>query len=173
MLWSCFGKSLWFFLAQRPSTQSVEKTRPVQPNLKTTVLALPILAVLLGILYVFYLGVTHFDTAEHRTNVSWLPNGATNVSYYRSYSFTAYEFDISEEGFLEWADGWNVAPITLPESIWRYTKYTVAEPKRVEEAHTAMIASGYVHRSGQSSGGGMVVAFDREAQRAYFQSSPR
>lgn len=43
------------------------------------------------------------EIAEGVYSVEWLPTEATNINYYRSYGFTAYEFQISETGFRKWA----------------------------------------------------------------------
>jgi len=60
-----------------------------------------------------YLGFTQVETGESVASVDWLPKSASNVSYYRSYMNTAYEFDIDEAGFLKWSR-WEVAEITEP-----------------------------------------------------------
>jgi hypothetical protein len=43
------------------------------------------------------------EIAEGVQSVDWLPAEATDISYCRSYGFTAFEFKISEAGFREWA----------------------------------------------------------------------
>ncbi len=43
------------------------------------------------------------EIAEGVNSVEWLPVEATNIKYYRSYGFTAYEFQIDEPGFRAWA----------------------------------------------------------------------
>jgi hypothetical protein len=134
-------------------------------------------------LYMCYRGITDFNTAEHVPSVPWLPAGATNVSYYCSYNFTAYEFDIEEEGFLNWASDWEVKPITKEFKIMRYTlraKYPnfVPNPSKqalddYENIKNAIIMDGYFYENRQKNGGGVCVAYDRKTKRAYFQSNPR
>ena len=54
------------------------------------------------------------EIGEDIPHVDWLPNSATNVSFYKSGSFTAYEFNISEPSFSEFAKAksWNIKEIT-------------------------------------------------------------
>src|SRR5690554_1455303 len=44
------------------------------------------------------------EIGEGLERVDWLPPKATNVSFIRSYSFTAYEFTIDEAGFKKFAE---------------------------------------------------------------------
>jgi len=62
----------------------------------------------------------HVSTEENVPSVDWLPASASNVSYYKSYSFTAYEFDISESEFNAWA--WvKLEPVTDAVSVVCYS----------------------------------------------------
>jgi hypothetical protein len=121
--------------------------------------------------------------AENVESVEWLPKSATNISYYRSYMYTAYEFDIPEEDFLEWAKRkyWNVSRIEAePVSISRYNwpilhaaddhKYFETQER---ETHINIVR-GYVYkkRFGRS-GGGRIVAYNLDINRAYYQHNPR
>jgi hypothetical protein len=134
-----------------------------------------------------YHGLTYCETAENVQSVSWLPEGATNISYYRSYRFTAYEFDISEEGFQEWAKRWGqVQPIKDPVRVNRFSTL-IQPPSNVSTSSigqmevsgteidpaTATISDGYFYEKRQSNGGGVCVAYNSKAKRAYFQSNPR
>jgi hypothetical protein len=154
----------------------------------------PILAVLLGavVLHSAYRGFTRVEKGKHLKTVGWLPVEAPDVCFYRSYSFTAYEFDISEKGFLEWASRWEVKPITRPFEIRRYSGRLArardllssrpadedlnAYERRAGEWQSlrcATIANGYCYEDKHSDGGGTWVAYDRSRGRAYYQSMPR
>lgn len=133
-----------------------------------------------------YLGLTQIDTAESVASVDWLPVSATNVSYYRSYMNTAYEFDIDEAGFRDWSR-WDVAEITAPVGLSRYLAFSTPPPPEplnaTEEEQTAFlnayykrsvkISNGLYYGHSQSNGGGVWVGYDRRTGRAYYQSAPR
>lgn len=63
------------------------------------------------ILYSAFRGFTDVEIGENVARVSWLPDSASNVSFYRAYSYTAYEFDIAEADFLKWAERFSVKRI--------------------------------------------------------------
>jgi hypothetical protein len=135
---------------------------------------------------IFFVGVVfgylygeRYEFAEEVENVSWLPDSASNISYYKSYNYTAYEFDISEEAFLRWAKDhhWNVSKIDKSITISRYNYYLVQESKSDPEFWEKVyvtINTGYFYQweRGQS-GGGIDVAFDSATNRAYYQHNPR
>ena len=137
----------------------------------------------LGFLRGCYITLTHFEFAENVERVSWLPPAATNVSYYRSYNFTAYEFDITEVEFKRWT--WlDVKPIAEPVKVYRYSHRKRANPdfgpnpsfeelEVWEATHRATASDGLYYNNRSSSSGGVTVAFDRTKGRAYFQTNPR
>jgi hypothetical protein len=153
-------------------------------SLRRLLVVVTVIAVLLAMLRSIYIGLTRVETGENVARVDWLPATATNVSYYKSYPFKSYEFDISEEEFREWA-WWDVQPITEPIRVARYNFFSVPPPgvgpfsEELVEQHEAYAARfavvsdglGYVHR--QSNGGGVWVAYDRKRGRAFFHSAPR
>ena len=141
-------------------------------------------------LIVFFLAATmwtnkHPDVGEHIEQVDWLPPGASDICYYKTYSYTAYEFNISESEFREWGDRWEFTEIQEPFEIWRYNLSLVESPDRSggydteawEEYNNlvnATIVDGLCYRTPpRGNGGGVYVAYDRVTGRAYFQSSPR
>lgn len=151
---------------------------------------------MLGLVWLFYgayRSFTDIEHGEHWKTVKWLPSEATDISFYRSYSFTAYEFDISEKGFLQWASRWEISPITTSFTIRRYssqldsTRYpqlnndhTEAEYNQWLQAQSerkakaeATIDEGYFYAHRQSNGGGVWVAYDKKRGRAYYKSMPR
>lgn len=125
------------------------------------------------------------ETGINEKTVSWLPKEATNVSYYRSYSFTAFEFDISEDAFKKWAKEWDIKRIKNPIDVTRYTLTTTGNPSigydsNAKNSHKdqcrtrARITNGYYYRTiPRSDGGSTHVAYDLDIGRAYFQANPR
>jgi len=122
------------------------------------------------------------EIGMNEKKVSWLPDAATNVSYYKSYSFTAYEFDISEEDFKKWAWKWDVKKIDKPVKVGRYTRRTLLMPDDPDEVEYdeyqnevwAKIKVGYYYTTPpRGNGGGTSVAYNLFTGRAYFYSTPR
>ena len=154
--------------------------------------------VLLFVELLFYCvlrGLTDVEYGEHLRSVPWLPKTASHISYYRSYSFTGYEFNISKRGFLGWAKQWGHArPIGKPVQIERYSSPLVAdwlpnEPtgnasnaqlktyerqlKLFDKQSEVKIRHGFVYKDDFGNGGGITVAYDSTRGRAYYASSPR
>lgn len=120
-----------------------------------------------------------YEFGEDVNRVPWLPDSASNICYYKSYVYTAYEFDISEQGFLDWAKKhqWEISEIIEPVIISRYNRFLV-DTKDSDEEHSAAIYSGikigyYYQWERRESGGGIAVVYDSTKQRAYYQSNPR
>ncbi|WP_145208236.1 hypothetical protein [Planctomycetes bacterium TBK1r] len=136
--------------------------------------------------YGAYRGLTDVEIGESLQSVDWLPDAATNVSYYRSYLNTAYEFDISEREFREWSR-WDLTEITKPVQISRYLAFSTTLPEEpsnptraeIEALALAIAKRGVTIRDGlycgylQGNGGGVWVGYDRDSGRAYYQSAPR
>lgn len=130
--------------------------------------------------------MTHYSTEENVPSVDWLPSSVTNVSYYKSYSFTAYEFDISESEFKAWTNV-ELLPIINPVRVYRYSKATGRVTKlrsnassaeyyehlECDEGRAAIVRRGLYYSHRRNNGGGITVVYDRENGRAYFQSNPR
>ena len=138
------------------------------------------------------------ETGENVARVDWLPASARNVSFYRSYSFTACEFDIPEQEFLAWAAGEGCAVQRIPaggkRTVTRYHWYDrrltypadppedasfaelqkwAADVERYRATQYQQIEHGYFYEYRQDDGGGTTVGYDADAGRAYYQSSPR
>lgn len=140
-----------------------------------------------------YRGFTDVEYGERFAKVDWLPAEATNVSFYRSYSFTAYEFDIPEKAFLDWASRWDIHPIKQPFEILRYafnldkTPYPGLDQRedggRFDDyaratsewraRRYATITDGYCCKQVASNGGLLCVAYDKTQGRAYYLRTPR
>lgn len=133
-----------------------------------------------------YHAFTKVESGENLPSVSWLPKSATNVSYYKSYSFTAYEFEIPEADFVKWR-GWKLKPIDKTVSVPRYCRMTAklplvgpnpteAELCREAEAYaarSAWVADGLYYEYRQQNGGGTIVAYNRNLQKAFVWTQPR
>ena len=133
-----------------------------------------------------YVGVTAIETGENVSFVDWLPETASNVSFYRSYMYTAYEFDITESEFIKWSS-WDLAEISDPVSLARYKLLDTEIPDlgsnpsdddveafmtaRAEQ--TATIDDGLYYGYLQDNGGGVWAGYDRKRGRAFYQSAPR
>ena len=160
----------------------------MQFSLKRLLLVIGVIAFLICFIQGACVHFTRFETAENVSHVDWLPDEASNVSFYKSYSYKAFEFDISENGFLEWAQRWDVQPIASPVTILRYSLMTTAVPDynkpnptqderllqlQQHPSQRATIRDGYYYDYEDSSYGGVSVAYDRSKGRAYLQSNPR
>ena len=67
----------------------------------------------------------HPKIGEHMGSVAWLPRTATDISYFKSYSYTAFEFTISESEFRKWADDCELAEIRETVRIPRFNRFLV------------------------------------------------
>jgi hypothetical protein len=126
----------------------------------------------------------HPDTGEDKPRVAWLPPEATSVSYYKTYSWTAFEFDIPEPAFTNWASRWEIREIETPFTIRRYKFFVQKHPDfdpapdspyyTFEAEAKATITNGYFYRTPpRGNGGGTYVGYDRDKARAYYQMNPR
>ena len=148
-------------------------------SLKRLLFVVTVIACVIGFLRAAYVHFSHFETAENLAHVDWLPESASNVSYYKSYSFTAYEFDISESDFKRWAR-WNLEEIKEPVTVDRYpllTKRGLAQNPNPADPYlrefdqeyencSAQVSRGLFHEHRRSNGGGVSVAFNRDTGRA-------
>lgn len=143
------------------------------------------------VLFATWLGLVmwsnaHPKTGENVAKVSWLPASASNVSFYKTYSWTAFEFDISEDEFRKWAAHRTLKEIVKEEKICRYSYWKFCRKKHsvktdeeltdymnAEKRHYAVVSKGLYDSRRHDNGGGYHVVFDRDKQRAYFQFSPR
>lgn len=126
------------------------------------------------------------DYGENVANVSWLPNYATNVSYYRSKQVRVYEFQISAQDFITWAEqnDMSVQRVTGLVVLSRYKAYmptpkseasTEQEPTEIAitvEAFQAWqnlisisIEAGMIAKGDEQA----VAVYDNETQKAYFE----
>jgi hypothetical protein len=59
------------------------------------------------LIYTVWHDLDSVEVGENEAIVTWLPKTASNISYYKSYLITAYEFDISAQDFLALAKARN------------------------------------------------------------------
>lgn len=124
------------------------------------------LVVVLGLLwggYELYRELSDVTTGEDVSSVAWLPTSAQHVSFRRSYSFTAFEFDIPQDDFVRWSDehGWHAEPTPRPAHLYNWKREPIE------------IARGLSFAKELANGGGTWVAYDSEKHRAYYESTPR
>lgn len=155
-------------------------------SIKTLLLTTAAIAVAVWFMRSAYIGFTRIENGENVATVDWLPDAAANISYYRSYAHTAYEFDITEAAFRSWSR-WAVEELDEPVRIERYSRFSKRlldpPPNATDEelqAHamayseqSAIIEDGLYYAYTQNNGGGVWVAYDRKYGRAYFRSSAR
>lgn len=155
-----------------------------------SVFVVPIFGIQIFLLLLFFghLSNTNPEFGEHVPRVEWLPASASDVSFYKTYSYTSYEFKISEKDFREWADSsWQFSEITEPVYVSRYNciceneKYRRAYPNgddgafdELQKKTNAKITNGIsaIIWFGDS-GGGVWAAYDRDPGIAYYHSHPR
>lgn len=131
------------------------------------------MAGLLALSWELYREFTTIEEGENVARVDWLPKDAAHISFHRSESYTAYEFDIPEAGFIKWTqdNSWPVSRITTkPMNILRYK---VTARRKEDQPTSASITKGYSFSRELNNGGGTWVAYDENSGRAYFFTAPR
>jgi hypothetical protein len=122
---------------------------------------------------------------ENVPSVSWLPNYASDVSYYCSKQVKVFEFRISAEDFKTWAgqSGMDIQPVTNAEILSRYKAYI---PTREKEASASPLPQGtlsveqyqdWQNRISITVQSGMIAVsdekavalYDRETEKAYYE----
>jgi len=162
----------------------------LKPETQRNVRALYGLILLLWILpLAFYLFLSRSpDYGENLKTVGWLPDYATDVSYYRSKQVLVYEFSVSQEDFKCWAEdrGMSVQRLVAAETLSRYKAYLSAEEdentdKAVEEPtlddiglaqdpSRIRIDSGFFAQGGGKTPA--VAAYDLATHKAYYEQLP-
>lgn len=102
-----------------------------------------------------------------------VPQSASNVSFMTPafWGNTAYEFDISEAGFISWAkkNEWPIEEIeSEPVEIHRYVSFI--DNDRNDAIARVINGLGYTWTEGDR---GIYVAYDRDKGRAYFMQHTR
>ena len=116
------------------------------------------------------------EFVEHSPHEKWLPESARDISYLKSYSYTAYEFTIEEAEFKKYAleNEWDLKEINEEKRIARYLRFAefVGRSSNSSDSY-ATVKRGLWYEVRLRNGGGISVAYDRDSQRAYIQKSPR
>lgn len=117
------------------------------------------------------------EIGENLPRVSWLQEDASDVSFYKSYQFTAYEFSVSEASFLKhtrWEFQEIREPVTIPRYNTRLIKIDDCENFEEYRKKTSVtVKNGLYSTRRQSNGGGYTAAYDRETGKAYITRNPR
>jgi hypothetical protein len=134
---------------------------------------------------IFFYANSGPDYGENVPKVSWLPNYAKDVSYYRSKQVKVFEFRIQAEDFKTWAgqNGMSVQRVTTPEILSRYKAYIPApktkssDPAPPERVFTIeqfqqwqgqisiTVTTGMIARGSDET----VAIYDVVTQKAYFE----
>lgn len=127
---------------------------------------LPILLIL-----IYCWAVTQSDFGENCSRVDWLNDeAASDVSYYRSYMWTAYEYKTTEENFRKYANPfWKFEEIRKPVRVPRYLDYK----NGFDPDSGALVKNGIIASERRSNGGGYIAVYDRDSGKAYVQHNPR
>ncbi|QIF03928.1 hypothetical protein [Roseimicrobium sp. ORNL1] len=127
----------------------------------------------------------HPETGTNLSAVDWLPASASDISYWKTYSWSAWEFTMKEEEFRKWASRYELREISGAQSIerfswiqfWRshrdYDGDAWEEEEREKRKHVATVRNGLFATERRKDGGGYKLVFDRETNRVYHQSNPR
>lgn len=124
------------------------------------------------------------DFGENIARVEWLPESATDISFYRSKQVEVYEFNMDTDAFRDWAEarGMAVRQLINQEIVSRYKAY-VPPPSSSEEssgssreidfealkawqqAISVKIEVGLIAKGEDDS----IAVYDFYKQRAYFE----
>lgn len=121
----------------------------------------------------------HPESGTHCAHVDWLPDTASDISYYRNPNIgnnRAYEFRMSLENFLAYAakQKWAVQPFSGEASVRRHT-YFGQHPGDSADMRNIRIRStdGLFYEKRYANGGGVTVLYDKPSGIAYINESSR
>ena len=103
-----------------------------------------------------------------------LPKGATRINHFQPVLFganTFYEFDTSEESFLEWVKGYSNVTRSNHPAPYRIYRYHAYGPD-ADSSHIVTISSGHLFEWTEEDRG-LHIAYNKESGRAYFWSHSR
>ena len=132
------------------------------------------LPLILIILFIWFVNISESGEMVHK--VEWLSDPtATEVSYYKSHLWSAYEYKTSEKNFLKHANPcWQFKEITEPVVILRYlymTKYNGSLIGGTPPDSQAVIKNGIIAEEHWKNGGGYIAVYDRDTGKAYIQTN--
>ena len=133
------------------------------------ILVIPLLLVLL-------LWSMFGDRSSYQTKLDsypLLPKTASDITVYENKNISGYfvtDFKIIEREFVLFAteQHWDLRPISAPASIIQAIDYHEGNLYKTRE-----ITNGLYYSKRAGNGGGVTVAYDRDAGRAYIESSRR
>lgn len=180
----------------RPENVLQGKMKKILIAVLVIVAVIFLLPIILGVLWLggASWSNSHPSMGENVPRVDWLPQAASNVSFYKTYFFTAYEFDIPEAGFVALGQerNWKLSEIEEKGcQVWTYrmggkmrekyprptsdlsTETQVAEYRRQLEIIEPNVTNGPAYQVRQPNGGGIIAVYDRTKKRAYVQTNPR
>lgn len=164
-----------------------EETMISKKTVRTTLIVIAVLVfnpatLILGWIGMMLWGDSNPERGENQAHVDWLPETASDISYYRSYSRKVSEFSMNESDFRKWASGSDLKEITDRHEIRRFSwwEFQTTRPKQYDETyfreerhHIAVVTNGLFASYRQSDGGGNYRVFDRDKNRVYFESNRR
>jgi len=95
-------------------------------TVRTTLIVIAVLVfnpvtLILGWLGMMLWGDANPERGENQAQVDWLPETASDISYYRSYSRKVSEFSMNESDFRKWASGSDLKEIKDRHEIRRFS----------------------------------------------------
>ena len=159
-------------------TNTNELTNPKNKKLKSVIIFIGASLLVFAGGYAYSSIKPQYKYGENVESVSWLPESASNISYYIHYWHTAYEFDISKEDFMKWVKSKYDAPIKIktPVKINRYNRFDLSNKIpyiTIDYSKMYKINTGYMYEDLFPNGGCVRIIFDSENSRAYYESWPR
>ncbi|MGB0743680.1 MAG: hypothetical protein ACPGSB_04055 [Opitutales bacterium] len=103
---------------------ALESLKPKSRRDIRALYALAALVLVLPVAIYFYFN-NGPDYGQGLARVSWLPDYASDISYYRSNQVQVFEFHVDEQNFERWAEarGMHVQPLATQKAISRYKAY--------------------------------------------------
>ena len=128
------------------------------------------------------------DYGENVTDVNWLPDYTSHISYYRSKQVHVYEFQISPENFKLWAEssGMQVHRLVKQETLSRYKAYlpvdkelhgqpispdgsvSIEQFEAWQDAISIKIKEGLIAQNSDQSSA--TAVYDPVTEKAYFEN---
>ena len=134
----------------------------------------PILAI--SLLIVLLLWAMFGDRSSYQAKLGShpnLPSTASDITIYQNRNITGQfvtDFKIAEHDFTSFAaeHHWDLRPISAPETVFQAISFHERRPNKKKE-----IVNGLFYSKRAANGGGVTVAYDRDAGRGYIESSSR
>lgn len=126
--------------------------------------------------YSIYVGSSSVSWGTELSSVPWISENinASNISFAKSSSVVAYEFNVSEDGFRRWLKEKTIgAPESFATPI-NILRWNSIKPNRTEseiENRSIEINEGLVVRDKNQGGAGVLIIYDIHNHRAYYEWS--